>query len=280
MNKTKQTILLLAFVVAAIPACKYSSQQQNTKSQTVLADTLAMETVAESDSIVYDNYSYPDDSIFTAKVLTVGSFHGDEVWDDVDKVKWFGLFRGKFGYYIDETKLITKRVIDEVLAESEEEKTGWDVQTVNKDTSIILFEGHHFLSPRNVQPTVLAKEYIFPGDTLEINYLGIDYKIFATGRKNKVQDVPEWFEVSDYKLYMTAKIKGQQLTSLLVSQPNFDDQMINLIFAGDIDGDVILDLIIDTSWHYNATRPTIYLSKPVGKGKLLKPIGGHTSIGC
>jgi hypothetical protein len=176
--------------------------------------------------------------------------------------------------------LITKRVIDEVLAESEEEKTGWDVQTVNKDTSIILFEGLNFLSPRNVQQAVLAKEYIFPGDTLRINYLGVDYKIFATGRKKKLRDDPEWVIVSDYKLYMTAKIKGQQLTSLLVAQPNYEGQMVTLIFAGDMDGDAILDLIIDTSWHYNAKRPTIYLSKPAGKGELLKPIGGHNSAGC
>jgi hypothetical protein len=143
-----------------------------------------------------------------------------------------------------------------------------------------LYIRHNATNPRNVQQAVLAKEYIFPGDTLRINYLGIDYMIFATGRKKKVQDDPEWFEVSDFKLYMTAKIKGQQLTSLLVAQPNFDDEMIELIFAGDMDGDAILDLIIDTSWHYNATRPANYLSRPAGNGELLKPIGGHTSAGC
>jgi hypothetical protein len=280
MQTLKQTILLLIFALAALPACNNASLQHNNASQTVLADTLKTKTVAKSDSIVYDNYSYPDESIFTTNVLTDGTFHGDEVWENVDKAKWFGLFRGKFGYYIDETKLITKRVIDEVLAESVEEKTGWDVQTVNKDTSIILFEKLNFITPHSVQQAVLSKEYILPGDTLRINYLGIDYKIFATGRKKKVQDDPEWFEVSDYKLYMTAKIKGQQLTSLLVAQPNFDDQMIRLIFAGDIEGDTILDLIIDTSWHYNATRPTIYLSRPAGNGEVLKPIGGHNSVGC
>lgn len=56
--------------------------------------------------------------------------------------------------------------------------------------------------------------------------------------------------------------------------------MINLIFVGDIDGDGILDLIIDTSRHYNATSPTIYLSRPADNGEVVKPIGGHTSVGC
>jgi hypothetical protein len=51
----------------------------------------------------------------------------------------------------------------------------------------------------------------------------------------------------NYKLYITATIKGEAHKNLLVAQQNFDDQMIKLIFAGDIDGDGILDLIIDTS---------------------------------
>src|SRR5690606_29970484 len=166
------------------------------------------------------------------------------------------------GFYLQETKLKTKRVYDQIVDENENEKTGWEVQTINKDTSIILIEASKFLTPHNVQQAILSKEQVYPGDTLRINYLGIDYKIFATGGKKKVQNDPEWFDVWNYKLYLTATIKGQQKTSLLVAQPNFDDQMINLIFAGDIDGDGILDLIIDTSRHYNATSPTIYLSRP------------------
>lgn len=121
---------------------------------------------------------------------------------------------------------------------------------------------------------------IFPGDTMGINYLGIDYKIFATGGSKKGADDLIPSKVWNYKLYINDTINGLQHKSLLVAQPNFDDRMINLIFAGDIDADGILDLIIDTSRHYNATSPTICLSKPADKGEVVKPIGGHTSIGC
>ncbi len=280
MTTTKQTILTLTFVVFGLTACNNSSRQNNTVNQTVPVDTLTTKTVADSDTIVYDNYSYPIDSSFTTKVLTVGTFHSDEVWDNADKEKWFGLFKGKTGFYLEETNLKTKRVNDQIVDENENGKTGWEVQTINKDTSIILIEASYFLTPHIVEQAILSKEQIFPGDTLRINYLGIDYKLFSTGGKKKVQDDPEWFDVWNYKLYLTATIKGQQKTSLLVAQPNFDDQMINLIFAGDIDGDGILDLIIDTSRHYNATSPTIYLSRPADNGEVVKPIGGHTSVGC
>ncbi len=284
MMTLKQTILELIFTVFGLTACNNSSRQDNRENRATTVDTLtkvaAANNSSDNDTITYDHSTFPIDSTFSAKVLTVGTFHSDEVWENADKEKWFGLFHGKTGFYIAETKLKTKRVHDGIVDENENEITGWEVQTVNKDTSIILIEGLNSLTTQNVQQAVLSKEQILPDDTLRINYLGIDYKIFATGEKKKVQDAPEWFEVWNYKLYMSATIKGRQQKSLLVAQPNFDDQMINLIFAGDIDGDGILDLIIDTSRHYNVTSPTIYLSKPADNGEVVKPMGGHTSVGC
>ena len=274
----------MTFAVFSLTACNNLNKQNNLVKETSTVDTLASaikdSNVNDIDTVSYDYSYFPIDSLFTTKVLTVGTFHDDEVWESADKEKWFGLFKSNTGFYLQETKLKTKRVYDQIVDENENEKTGWEVQTINKDTSIILIETSNFLTPHSVKQAILSKEQVYPGDTLRINYFGIDYKIFATGGKKKVQNDPEWFDVWNYKLYMTATIKGQQKTSLLVAQPNFDDQMINLIFAGDIDGDGILDLIIDTSRHYNSTSPTIYLSKPADNGEVVKPIGGHTSVGC
>lgn len=275
MTRTRQYILALTFSVLGLTAFDNSSRQRINKDKTVAVE--ATEIAVAMDSI---DYSYfPVDSTFTTKVLTVGTFHSDEVWDGADREKWFGLFRGKTGFYIAETKIKTERINDDILDKAGE-KTGWKVQTVNKDTSIILMERLSFLRRHNLNRAVLSKDQIFPSDTVRITYLGIDYNLYATGGKKKLIDNPDWFEVWNYKLFMTATIKGQIHKSLLVSQPNFDDQMINIIFAGDIDGDGILDLVIDTSRHYNATSPTIYLSRPAEKGEIVKPVGGHTSVGC
>lgn len=280
----RYTILALTFAFFGLTACNNSSRQNNLVNESLKFDTLpsvvSVSNVIDNDTITYDYPYFPIDSLFTTRVLTYGTFHSDEVWESADKEKWFGLFKSNTGFYLQETKLKTKRVYDPILDEKESDKTGWEIQTINKDTSIILIEPSIFLKPHKVQQATLSKEQVFPGDTLRINYLGVDYKIYATGSKKKVQNDPVWFDVWNYKLYLTATIKGQKQTSLLVSQPNFDDQMINLIFAGDIDGDGILDLIIDTSRHYNTTSPTIYLSRPADNGEVVKPIGGHTSVGC
>ncbi len=284
MTTMKQTILALTFAVFGLTACNNSSRQSNTKNKTTAVDTstssIAITNTSDNDTITYDRSYFPVDS-FSTKVLTVGTFHEDEVWKSAKNDNWFGVFKGRNGCYISQTKIKTVKVFDPVLDEdSLKNKTGWYVEAINKDTCIILLAGLDFLSSRQINQAVLSKDQLFPGDTLRINYSGIDYKIFATGGKNKVQDDPEWFDVWNYKLYLAARIKGQLHKSLLVAQPNFDDQMIDLIFAGDIDGDGILDLIIDTSRHYNATSPTIYLSRPADNGEVVKPMGGHTSVGC
>lgn len=242
-------------------------------------DTLIAKTTTDKDTVDYGISSYPDDSSFTTKILTVGTFHGDEVWDSADKEKWFGLFQNMKGFYIAETKLNTNRVADGIVDENENDTTDWEVQTVNNDTSLILIEGLNYLTHHYVQQADLSKEQIFPGDTLPINYLGIDYIIFAIGEKKKIQENLELYKVWNYKLYVAAKINGQQHINLL-AQPNFDDQMIKSIFAGDIDGNEILDLIMDTSRHYNVSSPTVYLSRLSRNSEVVKPIGLHTRVGC
>ncbi len=280
MTITKQSILLVVLLVFLLTACENSNGTKSNEHQTISVDTIITESIEDTDTLTYNYSTFPIDSLFSAKVLTVGTFHSDEVWDNADKGKWFGLFKKNTRFYITETKLKLKRVHDGIVDANESEKTGWEIQTENKDAAIILIERLNFLTARNVQQAILSKDQIFPGDTIQISYLGIDYKIFATGDKKKVQEDSELFTILDYKLYITAIINGKNQKSLLVAQPDFDDQMINLIFAGDIDGDGILDLIIDTSRHYNVTSPTLYLSKPANDKEVVKLIGGHTSVGC
>jgi hypothetical protein len=89
-----------------------------------------------------------------------------------------------------------------------------------------------------------------------------------------------FYLVSNYRLFIKATINGTERNQMLVSSRAFDDAMIEILFAGDIDGDNIPDLIINTSYHYNAIVPTLYLSKPAGDKEILKVMGWHVSVGC
>lgn len=53
-----------------------------------------------------------------------------------------------------------------------------------------------------------------------------------------------------------------------------------LIWAGDLDGDGRLDLLLDESWHYNLSAPTLYLSGPAAPGALVARVARHETTGC
>ena len=275
--------IIITFVIFALTACRDANIQTIKQNNIIPTDTIVATPAAQYttiDTIEYDKTIYPVGNELKTKVLTTGDFHEEEVWQNADKEKWFGLFKGSNGFYVEQITITTKRIHDPIVDENENAKTGWKVSTFKKDSNYILIENLPFLSNRRVQHFPLKKCTIYPDDTLSFSFLGTDYKLFATGGKKKVQEDPEAFDVWNYKLYLTAKKLGHPITQLLVAQPSFDDKMIDLIFVGDIDGDEILDLIIDTSSHYNMLSPTLYLSNPADKQKLVTPVGAHTIVGC
>ena len=269
MKPIKFTLLL--FVIAfGFTACKQTDEKE-----TAAIDTLKTTEIKSPDSIRYVE-TYPVDSLLTTKILPPGTFHNDEVEPNADKINWIGLFKGKDGFYLSSTKIKLENIYDAVLDEDESQKTGWEVTTDRTDSCYILIEPMPYLKAMPVREAPLKKE-INPKEKVTFQYLGIEYTIFAVGGIRYENQAPA---VYNYKLYLTAIINGQKVTDLLVSTPIFDDNMIQILFAGDIDGDQKLDLIIDTSCDYNAVTPTLYLSKPSDEGHLVKPVGSHTSVGC
>lgn len=273
MRFIKRIIPLSALAVFAFSGCgnpvpkkKIQMSSQHEKSESV---TTHIKSQFELDT-----------TDFPINILTTGMFHNDEVSDNASNMKWIGLFKGSNGYYLKETKLKSIPVYDPVLDEDESITTGWEVSTAEKDTNILLIQALPYLKNQKIRSVPITKNYIYPGETLSFNYRGIDYSLSATGNKKKESDESDWYVVSNYKLYLTAKINGKPCKTLLTSQKMFDDAMVSLIFAGDLDGDGILDMILDNTYHYNLTDPTLYLSRPAGKGQVVKSVGSHASVGC
>ena len=58
------------------------------------------------------------------------------------------------------------------------------------------------------------------------------------------------------------------------------DASPHLIFAGDLDRDGKLDLIFDTTDHYNLSRPVLFLSGAAEGDELLHVVAEHSAVGC
>jgi hypothetical protein len=275
MKITSKVLLFVVMIFQFVSCDKGKTTAVANKTRSKSSPDISKAAISKTE---IDDFSFPVDSTLQVGILQTGVFHDDEVDQNSENKTWFGLFKDKEKYTLSETKLSIKHAQDPVLDE-EGEQTGWEVSAEVKDTCVILIEKLPGFVDREIQSVKIPKS-IYPGNHFKFSFKGTEYTLSATGEKKKERPDSEWFVVSNYKLYLESMVNGKQVKELLVSQKNFDDQMIMIIFAGDIDGDDKLDLIIDTSYHYNLMRPTIYMSKSAENGKIIKPIGVFATVGC
>lgn len=232
-------------------------------------------------TIQQDSIQNVDTTKLSAKIIREGFYHGDEVWDDITKDTWFGIFTNGHDFYLKKCTLKTTRCIDDAMEEdSTTEKTGWNIKTTEKDSSILLISGLSYLHAGNIKLLNLSQKQLLPNESISIQFLGKTYRLYATGIKQQDKNNPTEYQISNYKLYISTIKKGQQITTLLVKEDSFDDAMITILFGGDIDKDGFLDLLIDTSNHYNAESPTLFLSSPSDDKTILKAVANHVRVGC
>jgi hypothetical protein len=274
---------LISIVLITFFACGKTAKISGNDEQ-IATDTTIVVLPNEIETSIYDTTAYESISFpqFTGKqevkILHTGVFQEDEISGNENKQNWFGLFEGKDGFYLAKTQINIKKIPHE-LSES---GWGWEIETVGKkDSCWYLIEAKPYLKERKIvnlklpinKDSIWMNTYFNPDEIYSFNYSGIDYQFFATGLTVRN-------ELLNYKLYLKANINGKNITTLLAAQPNFDDSMIEILFAADIDGDGILDLIIDNARKYSFLNVTLYLSIPAEKGQIVKPVGFYISFGC
>lgn len=275
-------ILIIFFALLSLVSCGGNGESTTKKSDLNEAGKSNKKNKQKTDTlnVIRVATDYPKDTIYPANILTSGGvFHQDEVDPKSPTYRWKGIFKSDTGYYVSDTKIKLSKDYDAVM-DDEGQKTGWTVATNIKDSCILLISGTDYLQNRQIQKIKLGKEQILPGENYQFVYNSVTYTLYATGNKKRESPKSDAFVVSNYKLFLKASVNGQSYNQLLVSISNFDDAMTTLLFVGDIDGDNIPDMIIDTTNHYDAEVPTLYLSKRAKSGTLLKVMGKHTTVGC
>ncbi len=263
---------LFAFVTSAF---FYSCSTPPAKES---AEESALEALKKPDTSAV-KAEFPSEELPDFRVLYTGSFHNEEVPLDAPNQAWIGLFKGAKGHFLKAVHLTTKQVYDPVVDENESQQTGWEVSTDCSDSCIILMEPTSYLKELKVDVCALENTILFPNETMTVNFKGTEYTFWAKGIKQKAEN-GDWYEVRNYRIYLTAMKDGKLTKTLLLAHAGFSDYLTEILFAGDIDGDGKLDLIINTSNHYNVFVPTVYLSKPAKNNELVTPVGGHVSVGC
>jgi hypothetical protein len=284
VKRMRQIIIVIVFVIVLVScSSKSGAQEQSELVQNTIAtlDTIVIQDDDEFEEVVV----FPQKADLPLFLLSTGVYHNEEVApDDVNK-GWFGLFLDRGNYYLAPTSISINKAFDAVLDDDENNSstwTGWSVSTVNIDTSLVLIGGFPKLKEGKVQAVTLEEYTQAPAPNKNMTFVfdGTTYKFSAEGDVVPAEYNPQEYIVKNYKLYLQGNKNGKEINQLLGSASFFEDNTFEVLFIGDIDGDNIPDLLLNTSYHYNLYRPTLYLSSFANENELVKVVAIHESVGC
>ena len=220
----------------------------------------------------------------TAAIQPAGAFHGHEPVA-LDGEAWLAL-QVEGGYAeLTPTRVRVRAVRDEILDEPDQ-ATGREVSSAMGDKAVMFMRGGNLLAGRIESATFMpAERESAAPPQYTIRFIGRDYRITTACSVSRDTSVEQ--TQFDCRLILEGSGQTQRLFDLSAYSPpgsseilTSDDGNARLIFAGDLDRDGKLDLIFDTSDHYNVSRPTLFLSSQAKPGEQVGQAAQYESVGC
>ena len=212
---------------------------------------------------------------FDIQILFVGQFHGDEITAESGE-EWYGLFPAGDGFELRQTK-ITIEIVHDGIVDGEDEKTGKIVTTDQDDEPVFLVKGIPNLENKLIDTAFYGSEFIYPGQSKWLGFEG-GYALHGLGNASEHESSFSEIIVDNYRIRMNHQHQTQMIAT--VQRFASTDATPNLIWAGDLDGDGKLDLLMDLTWHYNVKLPALFLSSQAEDGDLLKKVAELLQTGC
>lgn len=217
------------------------------------------------------------------RLLQPRVYHGDEV-EARSGESWLGLCPRASGDELVACKLKVATVRDEIVDDEGAPPTGKEVSASCGPAPIFLVPASLALRPGMVRSLPVPES--LPTDRpLELS-LG---DATAPAARLEIRLLPATKEQTPCELVLARGAISQALVSYGSCEPAVDrpgglvigsDAVPALVWAGDLDGDGEIDLVLDVTEHYNVTAPVLFLSAPAPEGALVKAVAAHFAVGC
>lgn len=195
--------------------------------------------------IFNDSYDYSANP--AVRLLFTGYFHGDEVPYKTGE-KWIGLFRRDGNYFLKESKIVVQKVDADLFDTKVTVKVGGE--------PVFLLKGKTGLALGPISTVFDSKDH----EDFAIETCGnttSSFRIIGMFWRLCMNNAPSGIPGKGTSLILKGPASEIVLRSL---QNGCNDCSWKLIWAGDLDNDSNLDLLIDVSDHYNVRQPSLFLS--------------------
>ena len=208
-------------------------------------------------------------------LVQVSEYHGDEVKAKSGLV-WLGLFPTKKDnqHTLRKTRVKITIVYDGINDEPGQ-KTGKKITIPDKEEPVFLVSGVDSLKPGPVETC----KYKLPSSTVE--QLPCGTKLTLKLKNSKTYLHVKGSKKGDTISNCTLTLESNGRKQVIYNEKEVGDSGTpKLLWAGDLDGDGKLDLFMDTTNHYNISRPTLFLSGKAKRGKLVQEVAFIDCTGC
>lgn len=216
-----------------------------------------------------------------------GEFHGDEPVAR-DGEHWLALRRDAL---VDEASLVPVTLVvaavEDAVLDQAGQRTGRSVQAREGHDDVVMF-----LRGGQLVPGPVATAAIEPlaNDGPHRIEQAIEFEGLRHALRSDCLPAPAAPGDTQQRFDCAITLEAGGRTQVLVRMGGYaerddlprlgDDASPAVLFAGDLDGDGRLDLLFDTTDHYNLSRPTLFLSAPAQAGELVREVARFESVGC
>lgn len=181
---------------------------------------------------------------------------------------WIDLYEEKGEYYLGKTDFKIEKGFDECSGDS--------LKSISPKNKTIIFMNDPGLRTGKLKSVKIKKHKVWPKEKSTYIFNGINYvfraegKVISDFKTDPDVDGEEVFKnVANYKLYLTI---GNNAEKLLLAEDSFQDTFVDLLFAGDIDGDGKLDFVFGANRNYEEERVILFLSSKAENEEAVKKV--------
>jgi hypothetical protein len=213
----------------------------------------------------------------TYKILVPGVF-GRSVAHGIDGKEWYGLFKTDSGYVLEPVEIKTKSC-PPPFSDRPDDTNGVSITVEHSLKPLFLVGRPHGFQSGSISTYFSGDKFIQAGVVI---YLDSKYCLTALGVVTDAgfrhpSDLPTY----DYRaLLFKYPFSKDDRQMLIQHEITAAEDTPSLLWAGDIDQDGQIDLLLDISNHYAARHYVLYLSSEADEGDLVKPVAELTIAGC
>jgi hypothetical protein len=187
-------------------------------------------------------------------LLLPGTYHGEDIFQDASRKKWFGVYQEKGQAAIRRTELSFIPVFDPIL-DDEGGQSALNIRAVS-DSIGLLFLIADMGDDASIAETKLTTwDRTKPAWPVELKP-GTVFRMDAT---YQLRTFAEGNGMENYRVEWVVA-QGKSENQVLAAADFMDDALMHVHWVGDLNGDGMPDLLLNTSHKYSYSQLVLFLS--------------------